>query len=56
VEGNGMWKVGIYRAMGERELRDIIKFIKSQRLRWAAHVMRIENTKTTKKSTRMDAI
>jgi len=26
---------------------DIIKFIKSQRLRWAAHVM--ENTRTTKK-------
>jgi len=25
---------------------DIIKFIKSQRLRWAAHVMRMENTRT----------
>ena len=30
---------------------DIIKFIKSQRLRWAAHVMRIENTRTTRKIT-----
>jgi hypothetical protein len=28
---------------------DIIKFIKSQRLRWAAHVMRMENTRTKKK-------
>ena len=30
---------------------DIIKFIKSQRLRWAAHVMRMENTRTTRKIT-----
>jgi hypothetical protein len=30
---------------------DIIKFIKSQRLRWAAHVMRLENTRTTRKIT-----
>jgi len=28
---------------------DIMKFIKSQRLRWAAHVMRMENTRTTRK-------
>jgi len=28
---------------------DIIKFIKSLRLRWAAHVMRMENTRTTRK-------
>jgi len=30
---------------------DIIKFINSQRLRWAAHVMRMENTRTTRKIT-----
>ena len=30
---------------------DIIKCIKSQRLRWAAHVMRMENTRTTGKIT-----
>jgi len=30
---------------------DIIKFIKSQRLRWVAHVMRMENTRTTRKIT-----
>ena len=28
---------------------DIIKFIKSQRLRWKAHVMRMENKRTTRK-------
>ena len=30
---------------------DIIKFIKSQRLRWTTHVMRMENTRTTGKIT-----
>jgi hypothetical protein len=30
---------------------DILKFIKSQRLRWAAHVMRMEKTRTTRKIT-----
>jgi len=33
------------------KLSDIIKFIKSQRLRWAAHVMRMENIRTTRKIT-----
>jgi len=30
---------------------DIIKFIKSQRLRWVAHVMRMENMRTARKIT-----
>jgi hypothetical protein len=30
---------------------DIMTFIKSQRLRWAADVMRMENTRTTRKIT-----
>ena len=30
---------------------DIIKFIKSQRLRWTADVMRMENTRTARKIT-----
>jgi len=30
---------------------DIIKFIKSQRLIWVAHVMRMENMRTTRKIT-----
>ena len=30
---------------------DIVKFIKSQRLRWAAHVMRMEETRATRKIT-----
>ena len=31
--------------------KDIIKFIKSQRLRWAAHIMGMENARTTRKIT-----
>ena len=30
---------------------DIIKFLKSQRLRWVAHVMRMKNKRTTTKIT-----
>jgi hypothetical protein len=30
---------------------DIVQFIKSQRLRWAGHVMRMEKTRTTRKIT-----
>jgi hypothetical protein len=30
---------------------NIVKFIKSQRLRWAAHVLRMEKTRTTRKIT-----
>ena len=30
---------------------DILKLIKSQRLRWADHVMRMENTRTARKIT-----
>jgi len=30
---------------------DTMKFIKSQRLRWAAHVMRMESTRTARKIT-----
>ena len=30
---------------------DRVKFIKSQRLRWAGHVMRMEKTRTTRKIT-----
>ena len=46
-----------YKGKENEELRyrikqdDIIKFIKSQRLRRAAHVMRMENTRTTRKIT-----
>jgi hypothetical protein len=30
---------------------DIVKFIKSQRLRWAANIMRMEETRTARKIT-----
>jgi hypothetical protein len=32
---------------------DIVRFIKSQRLRWAGHVMRMEKTRTTRKITEL---
>ena len=30
---------------------NIVRFIKSQRLRWSAHVMRMDTTRTVKKPT-----
>jgi hypothetical protein len=33
------------------EQEDTVKFIKSQRLSWAAHVIRMEKTRTTRKIT-----
>jgi hypothetical protein len=31
--------------------QDVVTFIKSQRLRWAGHVMRMEKTRTIRKTT-----
>jgi hypothetical protein len=31
--------------------KNIVRFIKSQRLRWAAHVVRMDTTRTVKKLT-----
>jgi hypothetical protein len=41
---DGTWRIKTHDEMRHRmKQEDIIKFIKSQRLRWAAHVMRMEN-------------
>ena len=49
---DGTWRIKTNDELRHRmEQEDIIKFIKSQRLRWAAHVMRMENTRTTRKIT-----
>ena len=48
----GTWRIKTNDELRHRvKHEDIIKFIKSQRLRWAAHVMRMENTRTTRKIT-----
>ena len=49
---DGTWRIKTNDELRHRMKQDdIIKFIKSQRLRWAAHVMRMENTRTTRKIT-----
>jgi len=49
---DGTWRIKTYDEPRHRMKReDIIKFIISQRLRWAVHVMRMENTRTTRKIT-----
>jgi hypothetical protein len=49
---DGTWRIKTNDELSHRmKQEDIIKFIKSQRLRWAAHVMRMQNTRTTRKIT-----
>jgi hypothetical protein len=49
---DGTWKIKTNDELKHRmKQEDIIKFIKLQRLRWAAHVMRMENTRITRKIT-----
>ena len=46
---DGIWKIKTNDELRHRMKQEDI--IKSQRLRWAAHVMRMENTRTTRKIT-----
>ena len=49
---DGTWRTKTNDKLRHRmKQEDTIKFIKSQRLKWAAHVMRMENTRTTRKIT-----
>jgi len=49
---DGTWRINANDELRQRmKQEDIIKFIKSQIPRWVAHVMRMENTRTTRKMT-----
>jgi hypothetical protein len=49
---DGTWRIKTNDELRHRmKQEDIIKCIKSQSLRWAAHLMRMENTRTTRKIT-----
>ena len=49
---DGTWRIKTNDELRHRMKQgDTINFIKSQRLRWAAHIMRMENTRTTRKIT-----
>jgi len=49
---DGTWRIKTNDELRHRmKQEDIIKFINSQRLRCAVHVMRMENTRTTRKIT-----
>jgi hypothetical protein len=51
---DGTWRIKTNDELRHRmKQEDIIKLIKSRRLRWAAHVMRMENTRTTRKITEL---
>ena len=49
--GGGCWVETNDELRRRMKQEDIMKFIKSQRLRWAADIMRMENTRTARKIT-----
>jgi hypothetical protein len=49
---DGSWRIEANEELGHKmKQEDIVKFMKSQRLRWSAHVMRMEKTRNTRKIT-----
>jgi hypothetical protein len=49
---DGSWRIKTNEELRHKmKKEDIVKCIKSQKLRWAAHVMRMEKTRTTRKIT-----
>jgi hypothetical protein len=49
---DGSWRIKTNEELRHKmKQEDIVKFIKSQKLRWAAHVMRMEETRATRKIT-----
>jgi hypothetical protein len=48
---DGSWRFKTNELRHKMKQEDIVKFIKAQRLRWAAHVMRMDKTRTTRKIT-----
>jgi hypothetical protein len=55
LDNDGTWRI---KTNEELEIlikkKNIVRFIKSQRLRWAAHVIRMDTTRIVKKSNRME--
>ena len=51
LDSDGTWRI---KTNEELEMlirkKNIVRFIKSQRLRWAAHVIRMDTTRTVKKT------
>jgi hypothetical protein len=49
---DGSWTIKTNQELRHKmKQEDTVKFIKSQRLRWVGHVMRMEKTRTTRKIT-----
>jgi hypothetical protein len=51
LDNNGTWRIKTNKELEILIEKKIVRFIKSQRLRWAAHIMRMKATRTVKKVT-----
>jgi hypothetical protein len=50
-DNDGTWRIKTNELQTLIKKENIVRFIKSQRLRWAAHVIRMDTTRTVKKLT-----
>ena len=53
LDSDGMWRIKTNEELEMliKKKKNIVRFIKSQRLHWAAHVIRMDTTRTVKKLT-----
>jgi hypothetical protein len=52
LDKNGTWRIRTNEELEQLiKAKNIVRFIKSQRLRWVAHVMRMDETRTVKRLT-----
>jgi hypothetical protein len=49
LDNDGTWRIKTNKELEIIILKNIVTFIKSQRLRWAAHVIRMDKTRIVKK-------
>ena len=50
LDSDGTWRIKTNEELEMLIKKNIVRFIKSQRLRWVAHVIRMDTTRTVKKT------
>jgi hypothetical protein len=54
LDSDGTWRIKTNEELEILIKKNIVRFIKSQRLRWAAQVIRMDTTRTVKKATELE--
>jgi len=51
LDNDGTWRIKTNQELEILTKKNMVRFIKSRKLRWAAHVIRMDTTRTVKKLT-----